>query len=573
MLSKLETIIPYEWLKKCVTIFADDFHIACLFTSEEELQQAMIFIGYIIDELTNLDFILSPQKSSVIIRGNGSRFDYWKKKRTYNGKHGTRCLFVETSQGQMAIPINRKCTYLGCLVSYGNFEQMTLKMRLATGWRLFRRLQKWLCSRQRAHLALRMKLLQTCVLPCITYGLMYMGLTHSGLQQLCTQITAMYRRVIGNMAHVTGMTHADFYQHYHIRAPAAIINDLWHQALEGLTTALTQTPEHDIIHLTCWGALHRTRSSLDRFGSGPIRELVVQQALKCPHCDACFQHPNLLQRHMTRNHRCPRQVHRRLDMLNDSQEGKAICKHCNKSFTNWTSFKFHVQAGICLSNHDAHHQDDVAGNSNSDDQAPDRMPPPNSLELGDRAYAIAQSGDYELAKEDQALCTYLTQHCVLCNKFMSTSRSYTYHMRHYHQAALQDAISLGLQRCRQYNAMTSPCQFCQTEFTRAHMCIVCTQLAVLEVQHTSEAKEHKCYICSFVADDRTALKRHLSNEHHFSVFDWKPSRDSLEDQQTCAHCGNTYHSIEVLRKHIIYTNLTLIENGHAAETVTFMGTL
>ncbi len=84
------------------------------------------------------------------------------------------------------------------------------------------------------------------------------------------------------------------------------------------------------------------------------------------------------------------------------------------------------------------------------------------------------------------------------------------------------------------------------------MCIVCTQLAVLEVQHTSEAKEHKCYICSFVADDRTALKRHLSNEHNFSVFDWKPSRDSLDDQQTCAHCGHTYHSIEVLRKHIIY---------------------
>ena len=130
-------------------------------------------------------------------------------------------------------------------MSYGNFEQMTLKMRLATGWRLFRRLQKWLCSRQRAHLALRMKLLQTCVLPC-------------------TQITAMYRRVIGNMAHVTGMTHADFYQNYHIRAPAAIINDLWHQALEGLTTALTQTPEHDIIHLTCWGALYTPNQEQSR---------------------------------------------------------------------------------------------------------------------------------------------------------------------------------------------------------------------------------------------------------------------------------------------------------------------
>ena len=445
VLSKLESTIPLDWLQRCITIYADDFHIACIFTSEDELQLAMTFIGHILDELARLDFILSPHKSSVIIRGNGSRFDHWKKKHISTDRQGTRCLFVETSQGQTAIPIQRKCTYLGCLVSYGNFELMTLKMRLATGWHLFRRLQKWLCSRQRAHLALRLRLFKTCVLPCITYGLMYMGLTHQGIQQLCIQITAMYRRVIGNKAHVTGMTHADFNQHYHLSAPAAILNDLWHQALTGLTNALTQTPAHDIIHQTCWGALHRTRSSLDRLGSGPVCELLPPQALTCPHCDACFQHPNLLQRHLTRNHQCPRQVQRRLNMQTDSQDGKAICKHCNKSFPSWTSFKFHIQTGICLLNQVAHNPDDIAEHSHSDDQALDHRPPPNSTALGDRAYAIAQSGDYELAKEDQALCTYLTQHCVLCNKFMSSSRNYTYHMRHYHQAALQDAISLGLQ--------------------------------------------------------------------------------------------------------------------------------
>ena len=207
----------------------------------------------------------------------------------------------------------------------------------------------------------------------------------------------MYRRVIGNMAHVTGMTHADFYHHYHLSAPAAIINDLWHQALTGLTNALTLTPAHDIIHQTSWGALHKTRSSLDRLGSGPVRELLTPQALTCPHCDACFQHPNLLQRHLTRHHQCPRQVQRRLNMQTDSQDGMAICKHCNKSFTNWTSFKFHVQTGICLSNQFEHNQGDVAGHSHSDDQASDRMPPPNSTDLGDRAYAIAQPGDCELA--------------------------------------------------------------------------------------------------------------------------------------------------------------------------------
>ena len=129
-----------------------------------------------------------------------------------------------------------------------------------------------------------------------------------------------------------------------------------------------------------------------------------------------------------------------------------------------------------------------------------------------------------MAKEDHALCNHLAQHCVLCNKFSVSSRAYTAHMRHYHQAALQDAISLGMQRCKQYNAQMSPCQFCGTTVTRAHLCVVCTQLAVLEVHHQSNSMEHKCYICDFVAEDRTSLKRHLCKERQFSLFDWKPSR-------------------------------------------------
>ena len=215
----------------------------------------------------------------------------------------------------------------------------------------------------------------------------------------------------------------------------------------------------------------------------------------CPYCEAVFSHPNLLhQRHLTRTHHQPRQVTRRLDMKRDSQDGKAICAHCHKSFTNWSSFTFHIQNNICESRQPeiSHVQNDPTV---TDEQVqPSPRPPSDATELGDRAYASAQAGDYEMTKQDKHLCNYLTRHCVLCNKFLGSSHAYTSHMRHHHQAALQDAISLGLQRCKQYNAMTSPCQVCDTEFTRAHMCIVCTQLAVLEVQNQSASMVHKCYM-------------------------------------------------------------------------------
>ena len=61
-----------------------------------------------------------------------------------------------------------------------------------------------------------------------------------------------------------------------------------------------------------------------------------------------------------------------------------------------------------------------------------------------------------------------------------------------------------------------------------------------------------CFLCQYVAPDRLQLRQHLSAKHKFPCFDWTPARDCLPDQVTCAHCGSVYHSLEVVRKHIIY---------------------
>ena len=76
----------------------------------------------------------------------------------------------------------------------------------------------------------------------------------------------------------------------------------------------------------------------------------------------------------------------------------------------------------------------------------------------------------------------------------------------------------------------------------------------LEMQTTSadDPRHFTCFLCQFVAPDRLQLRQHLSNRHKFPCFDWIPARDCLPDQVTCAHCGSVYHSLEVVRKHIIY---------------------
>lgn len=76
------------------------------------------FIGYILDELAQMDFILNPHKSSVIVRGAGSRFVHWKRKHIYANKHRTKCLHLVTATDTISIPVQKSVSILvaSCLM-------------------------------------------------------------------------------------------------------------------------------------------------------------------------------------------------------------------------------------------------------------------------------------------------------------------------------------------------------------------------------------------------------------------------------------------------------------------------
>ena len=227
----------------------------------------------------------------------------------------------------MKIPVKTKCLYLGTIMSYDAFEMQTLRLRVAVGWKHFRRLQPWLCGRKRVAYSLRQRIMNTCIIPCLTYGLLYVGITTPGLKILHAQMTKMLRRITGNMAHVTGLNNIDFFHNYQLRDPVAIVWNLLQQAFQAFRM--------------------RFRKTLEDFDYTLQRVPAEPQVLTCQDFGANFTHPNLLQKHMTIQHQKPRQVEHRLNMLRDSKGGKAICQHCGKCFSNWASFKFHTKHNIC----------------------------------------------------------------------------------------------------------------------------------------------------------------------------------------------------------------------------------
>ncbi len=554
--DELQHGIPRDWLLKHLTIFADDIHVHCLFQSITELTQAIQYFDKIIAAIERLGLKISPTKSCVITRGKGPGYEKWKKINTCMEAYNTHSLVLPTSH--LKIPLKKKQMYLGVMLSYEQFEQQTVEVRVQAGWNNFKRLKPWLCRKHPISLKLRMELMRTCIIPTICYGILYTGLTENGITLICQTLHQMYRRIIGNMPHQTRETHATVLERNRVEPPLITLDKLTTQALSSLTTALQSVSQDDVIHLTDWTPLHTTRTLLLSKLCQPVdisESDSDPEEIACIHCAFIAPSKPELQRHLSLVHAQPRPLIRRIDYSQDTINGMPQCAHCKKMFLKWSSFKAHCSANVCgappsltpiepCSQHlDWNWEDTI-----------EMEPGPQHQELYDRALVFAAEADYASVRGDRKLCDNLQFHCILCSKHMSNTKAITAHMRANHPAQLQEAIALGIQRMRQYTGNLSPCSYCMTSFNKTHLCPVFLQMGILELQAVApdDPLHFTCFLCQFVAADRAQLKKHLTRLHQFPCHDWTPARDSLEDGVTCAHCGSVHHCQQALRKHIIY---------------------
>ena len=517
----------------------------------------------------------------LIFTGSGTRYQFWRSKLLCTSNSGIRVFQLATSRGTLPIPVKQKSIYLGVMISYGNFELQTMQLRLKAGVSQFKRLQKWLCGRGSISLRLKLRIFQQCVLSCITYGILYIGVTPQGLRLFRQQTMMLYRKLIGVMAHVTHHSHEYIFAHYPITRPEEQLRSLVIQAKESMRNALRHVSARDIIHSNDWTPLELTRITLET--SDFTAQVNIPEGpdpmFQCSKCQFQTHSTQALQRHLTMEHKQFRQIDRRVDIATASQDGFAVCSKCTKTFSSWRDFRTHVMNDICglSSTHLARQAAVEPSASLTIGRHPDQ---PGSLEshhpevlvdmathqeFVDKVNALATEADYESLKADQLLCQHLNQHCVLCSKFVISAKAYTMHMRAHHQSYMQDSISLGLQRAKQYNGTKSPCDFCGVVFVRSHVCVPCTQMAVFEIQNRTVDDQHplRCYLCNFDTMSKAELRQHLQDKHQFRTYDFKPARDCEDDQVTCAHCHHTYHNHKCLRQHIQHGHCSQFESEKA----------
>ena len=558
LLDDLQKHVPLSWIRDHITIYADDLHIFCIFQDETELQDALRFFDAVIMAIDRLGLTLSAQKSCILLKGKGAGFFKWKKTSVDMSQKTNPCL--KLCNGHVRVPIKKQCLYLGTMLSYGDFHKQTVELRVKAGWNNFHRLQPWLCRKHKVSLALRLQLMQTCIVPTICYGIFYIGLTPYGIDLLCKTFNMMYRRIMGHVPHISRINTSTVLAANRIQTPLLTLHHLVTQAHVSMISALQLVPTHDIIHLTHWTTLDETRtlisSSLARIADFPTFDFEAPP-LVCGFCTFYTDSPHELQKHYTLAHSRPRLANTKVDFAQDTINGMPTCRYCQKDFQTWQGFRMHRRFNVCNSyfTHNPTLPDSARPYCDDQDSPLDSMvDPAQHSELLARAQVFATEADYDSVMHDRPLCNFMQSLCILCSKHVVSLRSLTSHLRANHPGQMQEAISLGIQRTRQHTGNQSPCGFCSTSFRRTHLCPVTTQVAVLEMQVSTpdDPRHFTCFLCQFVAPDRLQLRRHLASRHQFPCFDWTPARDSLPDQVTCAHCGTVCHCLEGLRKHIIY---------------------
>ena len=111
------------------TMYADDMHFAWQATSVEHLAGILRVIRVIFDVLRALGMQVNPAKSSLLLGLRGPLADKWMKRRVSRDRVGVRHLRYGPALCDR-IPIVPSFVYLGVVISYRNFEDLTLRHRL-----------------------------------------------------------------------------------------------------------------------------------------------------------------------------------------------------------------------------------------------------------------------------------------------------------------------------------------------------------------------------------------------------------------------------------------------------------
>ena len=555
--------IDSDWLKRAVTLFADDIHSGAIFKSERELTQTIQKFGILLDVIEMHGLTISLHKSMVLIAFGGTNFRKIQQRIIQKDDKGCYILVPRANGSHSRLPVQKTARYLGVQMSYQMPEKLTLQHRLKSARLAFFRLKKWLRAKG-IRLDTRLHLWKSCIYSTLVYGLLANNITLTGVQQIHTFIMSTLRQTVGNYSHLTGMTHAQFLQHHGIQHPFEQLLQTIAQQQHMHRQRLNKLLPHDILHTVDWSNLPSLTElicaawdaldpNMDTVMPAEVEE-VPQPIYTCQRCSLRFTSLPNLRRHQTHVHGQQQLRTFSVTVASHAQHGLPICMHCHKTFSTWRRMTIHLERNCCQA------MTPTTSSTSRQATADKAMTLPDLSLLLSKPYghsliqAVTHSQWFSLRSMSQAHAD-LRHHCILCGMYYGRVQELNMHIRtrHGHFAANVHAKAAQFGRSQ---ASITPCFYCEKQFLRHHQCAFWTQIALLLVNLPSTGTDAcpdvvlRCEICTRQYDDLQALHNHLFSDHKVEIHDFQPNRDLLAAEPVCGHCFSCFADRSAVRQHI-----------------------
>ena len=193
--------------RQILTLYADDTLLQENFKNRSEFEQALNHCSELLKTLEEMDFKVNPKKSALLISATGSSAQQELSKHRVKIKNeGMR---IKLPDGNL-VPIRRTAPYLGVIISYSNYEDQTLKHRLACSKQVLRDVSHVIANDRAVPDAKRIQIWQATAWASATYALHIVGITTAGLQRLTSIFTYQARFVTRSFYRVTHELNSDF---------------------------------------------------------------------------------------------------------------------------------------------------------------------------------------------------------------------------------------------------------------------------------------------------------------------------------------------------------------------------
>ena len=463
LLHMLIDTFGLEAVQQHLTGYADDISVHKTIRSRRDLQIAHDLIQALLAAVGRLRLRVNSTKCSVMVRLSGTeapavlrRHTCWLPDASGELQKHWR---IGTTKAYPAFRLEGHIKYLGIIISYSNYELLTLRHRLAEAGKKIQLVRKYIYNRRVASPAARLRVWYATVWATAVTGLPEVGLSPESARLLRGWYAQKLRSVLNQPAHVTHVTTADLLRLHKLQDPAEKIIQRMKGRIAKLrkrSRSVTEAAADVTLHSHILIDLDRILQEAQAIPAAP--QATQAPAYDCHICQAAFDTAHGLHMHTAKMHRdsLSRFIPPTFDRELHAKDGMPVCAACNKSFKQRKGLRDHLLSGACPAP-DALRKITTSGTLSSSCT--------EMLQLQELRREVQGSTRSQLAKQAALPSAQVLQHrCVVCGFWTPDHTKVKSHIRQAHPQVWQETGEAAGPLCAGHSVHTikgQSCPFCR----------------------------------------------------------------------------------------------------------------